>query len=267
MSTDIENSFNSTIDNRTTDNDLLTAFLESYSNKDMSFQFLELFPYMIAIFTQDGTLIYVNRAGYEELNITDPDRTIGKYNILKDSMLLDTFGWRENVERTFRGERETLHGIKFNSDVFDWAEPFTKVLVQSISTFPLWDNKQQIAYIAMVHITTQTYEGRKEIVKVLEYMDTHWKNNFDRDKLAGIANLSPYHFTRIFKQYHGITPHEHYKQIKIKKLCEMLLNPNMSVTQAFKACGLDVKGRYMKYFRESIGMTPSEYRDKYVVKK
>lgn len=240
------------------------AFIKAFANADMSFRFLDLFPFMIVVFGLDGTVAYINHAGYEELKITDPGQVIGKYSILEDTVIMDTLGQRANIEKAFRGEKMTGHNLIFPSAHFTRThEPFNKTLIQTVSCFPLWEG-QQIAYVAMVLVTTQAYEGRMEIIKAIEYMNKHWKDDFDRDKLAKIANLSPFHFTRLFKQYQGITPKEYYKQIKIKKLCEMLLDPNLSIKQAFFACGVDVKGRYAHYFKEVVDMTPSQYRAMYI---
>ena len=247
---------------------VIASFLEAYADTDMSFQFLEFFPFPVIIFTPDGTMQYLNRAGYEELQITDPTPAIGDYNILKDAVICDALGRREVLEKAFKGERRVEHHLKFPSDHFkNFKKPFMKVLIQTVSCFPLLNKQKQLAYIAMVLVTTQEYEGKSEILKVLEYMNRNWRDEFDRDKLARIANLSVYHFTRIFKQYQGMTPQDYYKQVKIDKLCEKLLDPNFSITQAFAFCGVDAKGRYMQYFKESTGITPSEYRKVNAVKK
>jgi AraC-like DNA-binding protein len=249
------------VSNNTVNTGLECAFTKAFANKEMSFQFLDLFPFIVAVFSPDGTLLYLNRAGYEELQITYPNPAIGKYNILKDTVILDKLGNREGIEKAFSGERRVEHNLKFPSDHFlNIKRPFMKVLIQTVSCFPLWDELQQLAYITMVLVTTQVYEGRSEIIKVLEYMNHSWRDEFDRDKLAKVANLSVFHFTRMFKQYQGVTPHDYYKQVKIKHLCEKLLDTNLSITQAFADCGIDIKGRYMQYFKEVVGMTPSAYR-------
>jgi transcriptional regulator GlxA family with amidase domain len=94
----------------------------------------------------------------------------------------------------------------------------------------------------------------------MEYMDTHWHLDFDRDKLAEIVNLSPDRFTHLFKQHTGMAAHEYYREMKIEKIREKLCDPELTITEAFRACGTDAHGRYGHYFKEIVGMTPSEYR-------
>lgn len=245
---------------------LVTVFKEAFSDENKYFfKFLDLFPYFIAIFSPDGTIVYLNQAGFDEVKVTDPDKVIGRYNILKDLIVLDTLNLRDGVERAFSGEKVFTKGIRFPADRYNkQAEPFIKVVIQNVSLFPIHDENQQIAYIIMVAVNLQEFEGRKEIVKVLEYMNKHWQEEFNRDELAKIANLSVHHFSRLFRENQGMTPQDYYKKIKIEKLCEKLLDPNLNITQAFSVCGVDVKGRYMKYFKDAVGLTPLEYRNKHM---
>ena len=241
--------------------EIVQLFEETFSERNVFFHFLDSFPFMIAIFSPDGTCVYLNSKGFEEVKINDPSLVVGRYNILQDTVVLDTLGLRDSLVRVFKGERVIERNLRFPADRYNKTDsPFIKIVIQTVSSFPIYDDRQQMAYIAMVFVTTETFEGRKEIVKVLEYLNEHWLDEFDREKLAEVANMSIYHFTRVFKQHQGMSPLDHYKQIKLKKLCEKLIDPNYTITQAFAACGVDVKGRYMQYFKEEFGMTPSAYR-------
>ena len=241
------------------------AFQRLLHNKDMFFQFLDLFPYMIEIFAPDGTAVFLNRAGCEDANIPDASQVVGHYNILKDPVVLDALGQRAIVEKAFLGERINSENVRVpyedSSERYEAKdESFNKILYKNISCFPLWDDNQQIAYIAMVFITTHTYTGRKEMTKAQEYINKNWYDSFDRDKAAAAANVSPYHFSRMFRQFSGVSPLDYYKQVKVEKIKEKLLDPNLSITQAFAECGVDSKGAYMRYFKDFTGATPTEYR-------
>lgn len=80
------------------------------------------------------------------------------------------------------------------------------------------------------------------------------------DKMAHAVNLSRYHLARLFKKHTSMTPYNYYRDIKVKKLQEKLCDKNLSITQAFSACGMDYNGNYAKMFKGKTGMTPSQYR-------
>ena len=243
----------------------LKAFQSAFSNRDTFLQFLDIFPYLIEIFALDGTSVFINRAGCDEMNIADPNEVIGHYNILKDPVIMDVLGLRESVERVFRGETVTITEVRVPYEDLSVRytqidKDFSDIKFQKITGFSVQDEVQETAYIVMIFETTQTYKNRNEIAKAEEYMKQNWQNEFELEKIAETVNLSPYHFLRLFKQRTGVTPYAYYKEIKINKLKDKLLDPNMNVTQAFAACGVDIHGRYLRFFKEFTGMTPSKYR-------
>jgi transcriptional regulator GlxA family with amidase domain len=64
----------------------------------------------------------------------------------------------------------------------------------------------------------------------------------------------------MFKKETGTTPYGYYQDIKIRKLKDALRDTNLSVTQAFAACGVEYSGNLAKVFKEKVGMTPTQYR-------
>jgi len=245
--------------------ELAEAFQSLIKSHHISFQFLDLFPYAIEVFAPDGTAVFFNRSGCEDANIADASQIVGKYNILKDTVVLDVLGQRETVEKAFKGERVTAYDVRIpheeTSERYDPKdETASTILYKNISCFPLWDDHQQIAYIVMVFITTQIYTGRADIIKAQEYMDQNWIDEFDRDKIARAVHISPNHFSSLFKEHTGYTPKDYYKRIKIKKLQEKLLDPSLNIEQAFSACGVDYHGNYRQFFKDITGQTPMQFR-------
>jgi len=59
-----------------------------------------------------------------------------------------------------------------------------------------------------------------------------------------------------------MSPQQYYKKIKIDKIKEKLLDPGLSIAQAFSECGVDSGGTYFRHFKETTGETPTEFRQK-----
>jgi len=59
-----------------------------------------------------------------------------------------------------------------------------------------------------------------------------------------------------------MTPYNFYLSIKIDKIKEKLCDMNLTVSEAFAACGVDYHGNIARLFKKSVGLTPSEYRKK-----
>jgi AraC-like DNA-binding protein len=104
------------------------------------------------------------------------------------------------------------------------------------------------------------YWGKEEIALGKEYIESHWQEPFNIDKIAKAATLSKSHFVRLFKKNTGVTPHEYYVSYKIGKLKEKLLDSNLTIAQAFAECNMDYNGHTARQFKERVGVSPSEYR-------
>ena len=131
---------------------------------------------------------------------------------------------------------------------------------QDITLFPIFDDQQEVAYVVALLVNRRVYRGKEEIERAKEFLENHWLEKFDAAKIAKCANLSKGHFTRLFRKHTGITPHQYYINCRVAKLKEKLLDPNLSVAQAFAACNMDYSGYAAQLFRERVGVSPSVYR-------
>lgn len=246
-------------------NDIVLPFKSLGGNVEMLSRIIEFFPYPIHVYSPDGTMILTNEACLRVMHIPSKEYLIGKFNVLKDPVI-NKWGndVREQIARSFKGETVLFHDLQMPIqgiiDRFENDELCFDSSFQNITCFPVYDENSKLAYVVHVFVTSKLYEGRQEMVKAKEYIESHWIEDFDPDKLALSVNLSRNHFSRLFKRYTSTTPFSYYKDIKINKLKEMLRNSNLSIAEAFSACGVDYNGNYARLFREKVGMTPSQYR-------
>ena len=227
------------------------------------------FPYPIEIFAPDGACLYINQAGLDINHIPDADLVVGKYNLRHDPVCIGIYG-QDAIDRIFRGEPSfCLDSPAPARDAAGCGIADGKVYratIMDIYMLPVWAGGQFL-YMICFSLLKNTFKGLPEIVKTLEYMDTHWLEEFDREKLAKMAHLSPNHFSALFRNNVGITPKEYYKQVKIIKLKEKLTDPGLSIAEAFEACGVNYHGRYRQFFKTIVGMLPSQYRDENIRRK
>ncbi|HHV65450.1 MAG TPA: helix-turn-helix transcriptional regulator [Peptococcaceae bacterium] len=101
---------------------------------------------------------------------------------------------------------------------------------------------------------------RESINKAIEFLNECYNEDFSLEDIARVANLSPYHFVRVFKAETGVTPHQYLMNIRIKRVKEMLADKNLSISQAFSYCGMDYNGHFAALFKRKEGLTPSQYR-------
>lgn len=238
-------------------------FQSLYENKELFAQIVKKFPYPMHICAPDGTMLFANEAFFEF--VKSPTRELIKGNNLRNNPNLDRWGVKDFVRRSYQGE--IVHAYDLRVPLQELIEKYggnaellSESLYHNMTAFPIRDAHHKIAYIVTVFTTSRYYQGRNEVIRGKEYIDDHWKEEFDIDKLTDIVHMSRYHYTRLFKQHTGITPYNYYQDIKIGKLKEKLCDANLSITQAFDECGVDYNGSFAKKFKQKVGMTPSQYR-------
>jgi AraC family transcriptional regulator of adaptative response/methylated-DNA-[protein]-cysteine methyltransferase len=79
------------------------------------------------------------------------------------------------------------------------------------------------------------------------------------EQLAHHAELSPYHFHRLFKTITGLTPKAYAASHRAKRV-RSTLGKGGTVTDAIYDAGYNSNGRFYETSDEVLGMTPSSYR-------
>ena len=98
---------------------------------------------------------------------------------------------------------------------------------------------------------------RRLLQRVIERM-----NDLDVD-LQSLANESGYsrtHFVRMFHAATGRTPHRYVLQLRLTRAQDLIRERRTSLTDVAALCGFSSQSHMSTMFRQTLGMTPSEYR-------
>ena len=94
--------------------------------------------------------------------------------------------------------------------------------------------------------------------RVLEFIEDHLQETISLSTLSALAQLSPYHFTRAFKQALGMPPHRYHMNRRVERATSLLVD--RSVTEVALAVGYAETSSFSSGFRRLTGMTPTEFR-------
>jgi AraC family transcriptional regulator len=95
---------------------------------------------------------------------------------------------------------------------------------------------------------------------VKEYINNHLHQDLKLHEIAAIAQLSPYHFLRLFKQSMGVTPHQYILQCRIEKAKFLLQQSQLSITEIANQVGFCDQSHLTRCFKQSLGVTPKQFQ-------
>lgn len=78
------------------------------------------------------------------------------------------------------------------------------------------------------------------------------------EEAARAACLSPFHFHRLFRAMHGVTPHEYLRRLRLQR-ASMLLASGMAVVDVAVDCGFVSVSTFTALFRRTFGATPGTF--------
>jgi AraC family transcriptional regulator len=96
--------------------------------------------------------------------------------------------------------------------------------------------------------------------KLAQYIEDHLAEEISLLSLARLVQLSPYHFSRAFKQSFGLPPHRYLTSRRIERAKSLLVQRKMSVTEIGFEVGFSESGAFSAAFRKLTGETPTGYR-------
>lgn len=91
-------------------------------------------------------------------------------------------------------------------------------------------------------------------------MEANLAEGFSLDELAAQAQLSKFHFSRLFKQATGLSPSRYLLDLRLKTARRLLRETDRSIIEIALDIGYRNPGRFAQLFRRELGITPSEYR-------
>ena len=101
----------------------------------------------------------------------------------------------------------------------------------------------------------------KQIKAAKLYIDTHFSDEINLNKIAGKALVSKFHFIRVFKRYYGRTPHQYLQEVRIE-MAKKILQKRKSIDEVCNAIGFKSKTSFISLFKKMTGVTPLAYQNK-----
>ena len=84
------------------------------------------------------------------------------------------------------------------------------------------------------------------------------------NEIAQAVNMSSFYFCKTFKKATGMTFTDYLARVRVEKVKNLLLNPNVRVSEAAYAAGFQSLSQFNRVFRRVLGESPKRYRERLV---
>ncbi len=160
----------------------------------------------------------------------------------------------------------------------DQVDPRIRALVNAVNTervagFPsgklFLDSIERALAAALVdsyasqHPTTPTYRGGlgpARLRKIQELVYAKSEDELTLQEMAQAVELSIAHFSQMFRQSTGQSPHQFVLRHRIDRAKEMLRATRVRALDVAIACGFKTQQHFSRVFRQICGVTPRQYR-------
>lgn len=104
-------------------------------------------------------------------------------------------------------------------------------------------------------------EYNKAINKSVDYINGHLNESIDLKTIAEIANISEFHFHRIFKAYIGESIGAYITRLRLENAAQKLQITNFTLTEIAESTGYQSQYALSKTFKKHFGLTPSAFKN------
>lgn len=98
------------------------------------------------------------------------------------------------------------------------------------------------------------------IAKAKEYIRENQAEDLSLGQVAKAVNTSTFYFCKMFKKVTGINFTDYLSRVRIEKAKNLLLNPNLRVSEIAFEVGFQSLTHFNRVFKKIVGHSPTEYR-------
>jgi AraC family transcriptional regulator len=100
----------------------------------------------------------------------------------------------------------------------------------------------------------------RQLRKVEDHVHERLADDISLESLAELAELSPFHFSRVFKQTTGMSPLQFVTRERITRAQQLIRETKRTLIEIGLDVGYKNPSHFAQVFRRVVGVTPTEFR-------
>lgn len=216
-----------------------------------------------------GSMLFINKnnihktvdggkPGHERILIYFTDQFLERHNERDKDYVLSTF-------------RDPSKLVHFNSQEQSFIE---NLLFQMVKEYKKGSRKGNQLYLEALLVQMLVYAARKmeqstkeelstvgkKITEVVAYCNTNYTHNITLKEISNRFYISPYYFSRIFKQHTGFNFKEYLHLLRIREAQRLLKETDLKIIEIAEKIGYINITHFNRKFKLITRTSPKEYR-------
>lgn len=146
-----------------------------------------------------------------------------------------------------------------NQEVFyDYVKKCDKLIEASVEEQEMWAYRR---LHTMIKLMKSGRNARKSsvIMVAMEYIQKHYNEEISLNEISKYVNLSPQHFSKIFKEETNYNYVEWVNNLRITKAKEIMNQEDYTIKQVCYLVGFQDPNYFSRIFKKYVGISPTEY--------
>lgn len=136
-----------------------------------------------------------------------------------------------------------------------YLEEFSLFLIAFFRSFrPLYESRRSNS--SMEQQSRQLHQAEK----IMEWLESHYKQPLRLEKLSKDLHLSPYHLSHLFKDCTGSTISEYLYAKRMQQAVILLQSSDYAISRIAEEVGITNSSHFCMLFKKHFGSTPYQYR-------
>jgi AraC-like DNA-binding protein/ligand-binding sensor protein len=121
---------------------------------------------------------------------------------------------------------------------------------------------QHLSMLSNQLVVQQENSEPPVIRRAKEFINEHQTEDLTLGQVAKAVNTSTFYFCKMFKKATGINFTDYLSRVRIEKSKNLLLNPNLRVSEIAFEVGFQSLTHFNRVFKRILGQSPTDYRAK-----
>ena len=121
-------------------------------------------------------------------------------------------------------------------------------------------------YDIIAHLENVADDKTSPLSNAITYIEKNFHQSVTNSDLANECLIGEEYFRKLFKKEYGISPKQYIINIRIRKAKQMLSEGVLKINAISEKCGFSNPYHFCSFFKQKVGMSPSEYMNKNKIK-